>query len=144
MIADKISTNYLVAPGVYSCERRRAFLRARASFCRRTMQGLVSMQVPAAADDRSTGDFRVGEWLVEPDLCQVSRDGKAIHVRPQLMDLLVFLARHAGRTVPHDELLATICPGQRFLADTALPRCIAELRQALGDRAGTSTVILTI
>ncbi len=60
------------------------------------------------------------------------------------MDLLVYLARNAGRTVPQDELLASIWPGQRFLAGTTLPRCIAELRQALGDRAAASTMILTI
>jgi eukaryotic-like serine/threonine-protein kinase len=108
------------------------------------MQGLASVQVPAAGDARSTDGFRVGEWLVEPDLCRVSRDGASIHLRPQLMDLLVYLAQHARRTVPHGELLANIWPGQPFLADTALPRCIAELRRTLDDRAGESTVILTV
>jgi DNA-binding winged helix-turn-helix (wHTH) protein len=86
----------------------------------------------------------VGEWLVEPDLCRLSRDGTCAHLRPQLMDLLVYLARNAGRTVPQDELLANIWPGQAYLAETALPRCITELRHALGDRAVASTVILTI
>ncbi len=90
------------------------------------------------------GNFVVGEWFVEPDLDRVSRDGVSVHVRPKLMDLLVYLARNTGRTVPHEELLAGIWPGQRFMASTALPRCIAELRQTLGDRATGSTVIQTI
>ncbi len=89
-------------------------------------------------------NFVVGEWLVEPDLDRVSRGGVFVHVRPKLMDLLVYLARNTGRTVPHGELLAEIWPGQPFMASTALPRCIAELRQTLGDRATGSTVIQTI
>lgn len=93
--------------------------------------------VPAA-------DFVVGEWLVEPDLNRVSRNGRAAHVRPQLMDLLVYLARNTGRTVPRDELLSSVWPGQPYISGTGLPRCIAELRQSLGDRARGSTVIQTI
>lgn len=89
-------------------------------------------------------DFVLGEWLVEPDLNQVSRHGVSAHVRPQLMDLLVYLASNTGRTVPHGELLAHVWPDQPFVTGTALPRCIAELRQTLGDRASGSTLIQTI
>jgi eukaryotic-like serine/threonine-protein kinase len=91
-----------------------------------------------------TAGFSVGGWLIEPDLCRASRDGECVHLRPQLMDLLVYLVRQAGRTVPQEELLAAIWPEQPFLADTALPRCIAELRHALGDSAGNPSMILTI
>jgi len=90
------------------------------------------------------GDFVVGEWLVEPDLDRISRNGVSAHLRPKLMDLLVYLARHAGRTLPHDELLANVWPDQPFIVGTALPRCIAELRQGLGDHAAGSTLIQTI
>jgi len=91
-----------------------------------------------------TAEFVLGEWLVEPDLNRVSRDGQSAHVRPQLMDLLVYLAHNTGRTVPHDELLAQVWPDQPFVTGTALPRCIAELRHTLGDRASSSRVIQTI
>jgi DNA-binding winged helix-turn-helix (wHTH) protein len=91
-----------------------------------------------------SADFVVGDWLVEPDLNRVSRNGRLSHVRPQLMDLLVYLARNTGRTVPHDELLSSVWPGQPYTSRTGLPRCIAELRQSLGDRARESTVIQTI
>jgi eukaryotic-like serine/threonine-protein kinase len=111
------------------------------------MQGAASSQLPVAVvrEELSlSAGFALGGWLVEPDLCRVSRDGVSRHLRPQLMDLLVYFARNAGRTVPQVELLASLWPGQPYLATTALPRCIAELRQALGDRAGAPTVILTI
>jgi eukaryotic-like serine/threonine-protein kinase len=100
--------------------------------------------VPPIDDLTPAACFRVGEWLVEPDLCRVTRGGLSTHLRPQLMDLLVYLAQNAGRTVRQDELLASIWPCQPYLAATSLPRCITELRHALGDRAVASTVILTI
>jgi hypothetical protein len=28
------------------------------------------------------GDFRLGEWLVQPTLCRLSKDGHPVHVRP--------------------------------------------------------------
>jgi DNA-binding winged helix-turn-helix (wHTH) protein len=109
------------------------------------MQGSASVRVVEAPDYPSaTDDFQLGDWLVEPGLSRVSRRDQSTHIRPQLMDLLVYLAQNAGRTVSQEELHANIWPGQPFLAATSLPRCIAELRRAFGDRAGVSAVILTV
>jgi len=98
----------------------------------------------ASAAALPAADLVVGEWLVRPDVNQVSRHGESAHLRPQLMNLLVYLAINHGRTVPHGELLANVWPGQPYVSVTALPRCIAELRQTLGDRAIGSTLIQTI
>jgi DNA-binding winged helix-turn-helix (wHTH) protein len=110
------------------------------------MQASASVQIVGGAPDgpSPTDAFWVGDWLVEPELCRVSRGDSSTHVRPQLMDLLVYLAKNAGRTVHQDDVHANIWPGQPFLAATALPRCITELRHALGDRAGASAIILTV
>jgi hypothetical protein len=59
------------------------------------------------------------------------------------MDVLVCLAQHCGGTVPRSELLTQVWSGQ-YVAETALARCVAELRQALGDRAHQPTIIETI
>jgi eukaryotic-like serine/threonine-protein kinase len=88
-------------------------------------------------------DFRMGEWLVEPSLDRLSRSGTVLHLRPQLIDLLVVLARHAGRTVSKDEILATVWEGQ-FVAESGMTRCIAEIRQALGDNARDPKIVQTI
>jgi DNA-binding winged helix-turn-helix (wHTH) protein len=89
-------------------------------------------------------DFVLGDWTVQPGLNRLTRHGTAQHVRPQLMDVLVCLADSAGRTVHRDELLRTVWPGQTAVAESAVARCIAELRQALGDRAAAPTHIETI
>ena len=104
----------------------------------------VSQRASIGVAGVASDDLIVGDWLVRPDLDRVVRDGVSLHVRPKLMDLLVYLARNAGRTVPHGELLANIWPNQPFIAGTVLPRCIAELRQTLGDHAADSMVIQTI
>jgi DNA-binding winged helix-turn-helix (wHTH) protein len=59
------------------------------------------------------------------------------------MDLLVCLARHHGRTVPREQLLDEVWRNQ-CVVDTAIARCIAELRQALGDNAQSPAIIETI
>ena len=44
-------------------------------------------------------------------------DGTVVKLRPQLMDLLVCLARRAGEIVLKDEILAEVWPGQ-YIADS--------------------------
>jgi eukaryotic-like serine/threonine-protein kinase len=88
-------------------------------------------------------DFRVGDWLVEPSLDRLSRNGTTIHLRPQLTNLLVLLARNAGRTVSKEEILSKVWDGQ-FVAESGMTRCIAEIRQALGDDARDPKIVQTI
>lgn len=98
---------------------------------------------PAQPEDGFPVSFRVGEWLVEPSLDRVSCNGTVRRLRPQLTDLLVFLAQRAGRTVAKEEILASVWDGQ-FVAESGMTRCIAEIRQALGDDAREPRVIQTI
>ena len=38
------------------------------------------------------GDFRVGDWLVRPDLNRIEREGEEKSIEPKVMDVLVYLA----------------------------------------------------
>ena len=55
-----------------------------------------------------SGDFRVGEWLVQPNLDRVQRDGRLLHLRPKTMQVLVELAEHAGEVVSREDLLRRV------------------------------------
>ncbi|MCX6552382.1 MAG: winged helix-turn-helix domain-containing protein, partial [Acidobacteria bacterium] len=90
-----------------------------------------------------SADFCIGAWLVEPSLDRVSQNGTVLRLRPQLVDLLVVLAQHAGRTVSKETILASVWAGQH-VAESGMTRCIAEIRQALGDDAHEPTMIQTI
>jgi serine/threonine-protein kinase len=91
-----------------------------------------------------SGDsLRVGDWLVEPTLNRIVRDGEVRHLRPRLMDLLVDLAQHAGEVVTKDEILQRVWH-QRFVAESVISRSVADLRRLLDDDADRPRVIETI
>ena len=88
-------------------------------------------------------DMRIGDWLLQPSIDRLSRNGTSVHLRPQLTNLLVLLAQNAGRTVSKDEILSKVWEGQ-FVAESGMTRCIAEIRQALGDDARDPKIVQTI
>lgn len=88
-------------------------------------------------------DFQVGDWVVEPALCRVSRAGQVSHVRPKLVDLLAFLASNPGRVISKDELLERVWHAE-FVVESVLGRSVADLRQILQDDAAAPRFIETI
>lgn len=87
--------------------------------------------------------FRLGDWWVDPALGELSRPGLRLHLQPQQMDLLTYLAANPGRLVSKEELLAAIWHGAA-VEEIALPRCVSEIRKALGDDARDPRYIETI
>lgn len=87
--------------------------------------------------------FEIADWLVEPSLCRLSRGGQTLHLRPKLMDLLVFLASSQGRVVPKGDILEQVWRGE-FVVESVLGRSIADLRQLLGDDAARPRFVETI
>jgi predicted RNA-binding protein YlqC (UPF0109 family) len=61
----------------------------------------------------------VGDWLVEPALCRITRGGRTTHLRPKLIDLLVFLASAPGRVIGKDGKIAN---AMRVLLRAAVDR----------------------
>jgi len=88
-------------------------------------------------------DYLVDGWLVQPSLNRVARQETSIRVRPQLIDVLTCLAQRRGAVVSKDELLATVW-SDRFVAESGIARCVAELRQLLADDARQPRIIETI
>ena len=76
--------------------------------------------------------LRIGDWRVDPELDELSREGRTIRVEPRTMQLLLCLAAHAGRVVDIRQLLdevwsnVVVTPGSVYQA-------VAELRRILGD-----------
>jgi len=88
-------------------------------------------------------DFRIGDWLVQPALCRLTSNGRTVHVRPKVMDLLAYLARHQGEVVAKDRLLDEVW-GSEAISESALTRTVTELRQALGDNVEQPRMLETI
>jgi DNA-binding winged helix-turn-helix (wHTH) protein len=107
-----------------------------------------SPEAPRAPASRQSaavqpGDLRIDGWLVQPTLNLLSRDEVSVRLRAQLMDLLLCLAGRPGKVFGREELVTEVWEG-RIIAESALSRCVAELRSALGDDAHRPRVIETI
>jgi DNA-binding winged helix-turn-helix (wHTH) protein/tetratricopeptide (TPR) repeat protein len=87
--------------------------------------------------------FRIGSWTVFPDECRIRNSGGDVHLRPQLMDVLVLLAAHAGTVVSKDDLLHQVWKRQ-FVSESSLTRAVAELRAHLGDTSSPPRLVETI
>jgi DNA-binding winged helix-turn-helix (wHTH) protein len=89
------------------------------------------------------GSFRLGDWLVEPQLNRVSNGDDAVHLEPKAMEVLVCLADHFGAVVPRRVLVDTVWSTE-FITDSTLTHTVADLRRALADDARAPRFIETI
>lgn len=88
-------------------------------------------------------DFTIERWCVREELGQIECDTGVLHLKPKTMQLLVYLAEHAGDVLSKEQLLAKLWEGA-YVTDNALMNTIAELRKALGDDARNPRYIATI
>jgi TolB-like protein/DNA-binding winged helix-turn-helix (wHTH) protein/Flp pilus assembly protein TadD len=88
-------------------------------------------------------NFRMGRWLVQPDLNRLSDGDHAVTLEPRVMGVLVCLASRPGKIFSADELLDTIWHG-RAHADNTVYQAVAYLRKALDDDVHDPRFIETI
>jgi len=88
-------------------------------------------------------EFRVGEWLIEPDLNRIRNAEKISPVEPKILEVLVCLASHPGEVLPKEKILRTVWPGT-YVSEGVLTYSISELRKAFGDDAKDPRIIQTI
>ena len=87
--------------------------------------------------------FGVGEFVVEPRLNRISRGSEHHTVRPQAMDLLVYLALRKGQVVSADKLIDDVWDGVT-VSSGSVYNCINELRAAFGDDPHNPVYLETI
>jgi len=88
-------------------------------------------------------EFRVGEWLIEPDLNRICSAEKTIPVEPKILEVLLCLASHPGEVLPKEKILRSVWP-DTYVSEGVLTYSISELRKAFGDDAKDPRVIQTI
>ena len=89
------------------------------------------------------GDFQVGNWLVQPKVNTISGNGKTAHVEPKAMQVLMFLAEHAGDVIAKERIIQAVW-ADTFVTDDVLTRAISELRKAFEDDPHGPRFIQTI
>jgi len=82
--------------------------------------------------DQAAHRLRFGEVDLDVGCRTLSRAGRRLDLRPRSFDVLVYLAKAAGRPVGKDEILAAVWPGV-VVGEESLTRCVCDIRQVLGD-----------
>jgi class 3 adenylate cyclase/DNA-binding winged helix-turn-helix (wHTH) protein/tetratricopeptide (TPR) repeat protein len=83
-----------------------------------------------------------GNYTLDTLCYELRRAGALIALRPKVFHLLAYLLAHRDRIVPRQELCEHLWPHQ-FVSDATLDACLAQARQAVGDRGRTQRVIQT-
>jgi TolB-like protein/Tfp pilus assembly protein PilF len=88
-------------------------------------------------------EFRVGEWLVEPNLNCITRANQKISVEPKVIEVLAYLADYPGEVLSKEQIIQAVWPNT-YVSDEVLRYSIAELRKAFNDDAKNPQIIQTI
>lgn len=87
--------------------------------------------------------IRFAEFELDPARRSLSRLGEPVALNAKAYEVLVHLARNAGRVVSKDELLETVWEGQ-IVEEANLAVQISRLRKALGDPVENPRILCTV
>jgi DNA-binding winged helix-turn-helix (wHTH) protein len=86
--------------------------------------------------------IRFGPFTLNLDTRQLTRDGCELHLAPKAYELLALLVAERPKVLSKAALLERLWPGT-FVAEANLSNIVAEIREALGDRAHAPAYIRT-
>ena len=89
------------------------------------------------------GNYRVGEWLIEPHAARASRGDQSVTLTSEQLQVLTALADRHGEAVLRRTLRTLVWPGQ-IGAEDRLRETIAALRAIFGDRPRHPQYIATV
>lgn len=77
--------------------------------------------------------WHFGNAVLDERSLELLVDGRPVAVERKQLEILIYLLQHAGEVVFKDRLADAVWPG-RAVTDSNLTKCMAVLRQAIGDR----------
>ena len=87
--------------------------------------------------------YRFNAFELDASQYRLTRELPVIHVKPKVLELLVYLVERRDRVVAKEELLSTLWEG-RFVSEGVLAEAIHEARRAFGEDAGRDAFIRTV
>lgn len=89
------------------------------------------------------GIMRFDAFELDPVEFELRHNGVPVQIEPQALELLVLLARNAGKLVTKDQIFETVW-NNRIVSDAALSSQVKAARKALGDSGTEQRVIATV
>jgi eukaryotic-like serine/threonine-protein kinase len=87
--------------------------------------------------------LRFGAFRIEPGARTLTRHEQPVPLAPKAFDLLIYMARHPGRLLTKEELLAAVWPDST-VEEGNLSQNVFLLRKALGESSKENRYILTV
>jgi two-component system KDP operon response regulator KdpE len=88
------------------------------------------------APERTTAAIEAGDFVVDQNAHSIAVQGKPIHLTPKEFDLLLHLARHAGKVITHRALLTAVWGAQSAHQPEYLRVFVGQLRKKLAAETG--------
>jgi two-component system KDP operon response regulator KdpE len=88
------------------------------------------------APERTESAIEVGDFVVDATAHSITVQGKPVHLTPKEFDLLVHLARNAGKVIAHRALLTAVWGAQSAHQPEYLRVFIGQLRKKLESETG--------
>jgi len=87
--------------------------------------------------------FLFGDCVLDPTRRELCRGGEAVHVEPQVFDLLLHLVRNRDQVISKEDMLAAVWGG-RIVSESTLSNRINAARRAIGDSGEQQRFIRTV
>jgi len=88
------------------------------------------------APERTTSAIEAGDFVIDSNAHSITVQGKQIHLTPKEFDLLLHLARNAGKVMTHRALLTTVWGAQSAHQPEYLRVFVGQLRKKLEGETG--------
>src|SRR5437868_642822 len=85
----------------------------------------------AVTKDRENEPIEIGDFRIDPEARTVEVKNRSVHLTPKEFDLLLYLARHAGKVVTHRALLGAVWGGESTEQVEYLRVFVGQLRKKL-------------
>jgi TolB-like protein/DNA-binding winged helix-turn-helix (wHTH) protein/tetratricopeptide (TPR) repeat protein len=91
----------------------------------------------------NVNEYRFDDLVIDRAQFRVSKAGERLTLTPRAFDVLIYLIENRDRVVEKQELFEAIWK-DAFVTDNALMRAIKEIRNVLGDAAGSPRYVQTV
>ncbi len=88
------------------------------------------------APERTAKAIEIGDFVVDPEAHAITANGKPMHLTPKEFDLLLHLARNAGKVMTHRALLTAVWGAQSVHQPENLRVFVGQLRKKLEAETG--------
>lgn len=88
------------------------------------------------APERTTSAIEAGDFVVDAEAHDIKVQGKPVHLTPKEFELLLHLARHAGKVITHRALLTAVWGAQSAHQPEYLRVFVGQLRKKLEAETG--------